>query len=84
MLRIADPYIAWGYPSQKIIRQLVYKRGYVKENNQRQPLTDNNIVERNLGKQDVICVEDMIHQVEGIFKEILNLLKNRFLNFTNF
>lgn len=63
MLRIADPYIAWGYPSQKIIRQLVYKRGYVKENRQRQPLTNNNIVERNLGKRDIICVEDMIHQV---------------------
>lgn len=63
MLRIADPYIAWGYPSQKIIRQLVYKRGYAKEKGQRIPITDNNIVERNLGKQDVICVEDMIHQV---------------------
>lgn len=50
MLRIADPYIAWGYPSQKVIRQLVYKRGYVKDNRQRIPLTDNDIVEKNLGK----------------------------------
>lgn len=30
MLRIADPYIAWGYPSLKTIRELVYKRGYAK------------------------------------------------------
>jgi large subunit ribosomal protein L7e len=26
-------------------------------------LTDNNIVEEHLGKQDIICVEDMINQV---------------------
>jgi 60S ribosomal protein uL30 len=49
MLRIADPYIAWGYPSQKSIRQLVYKRGYVKDNGQRIALTDNDIVEKYLG-----------------------------------
>jgi large subunit ribosomal protein L7e len=30
MLRIAQPYIAYGYPSLKTIRQLVYKRGFVK------------------------------------------------------
>jgi len=49
MLRIADPYIAWGYPSMKSIRQLVYKRGYVKVDKQRIPLTDNDIVEKALG-----------------------------------
>merc|ERR1711970_586407 len=27
MLRIADPYIAWGYPNLKSVRELVYKRG---------------------------------------------------------
>ena len=30
MLRIADPYIAWGYPNLKSVRELVYKRGYGK------------------------------------------------------
>jgi len=77
MLRIADPYIAWGYPSMKIVRQLVYKRGYVKVNRQRIPLTDNDIVEKALGKHDVICVEDMIHQiytVGGHFKQVTNFL----------
>jgi len=77
MLRIADPYIAWGYPSQKIIRQLVYKRGYAKVNGQRIAITDNTIVEENLGKQDVICVEDMIHQIYTVgehFKRVTNFL----------
>lgn len=30
MLRIAEPYITWGYPNVKSIRELIYKRGYVK------------------------------------------------------
>lgn len=49
MLRIADPYIAWGYPTQKTIRSLIYKRGFAKVNHQRIPITDNTIVEENLG-----------------------------------
>lgn len=50
MLRIADPYIAWGYPSLKTIRELIYKRGYAKVKGQRLPITDNAIVEENLGR----------------------------------
>lgn len=30
MLRIAEPYITWGYPNLKSVRELVYKRGFVK------------------------------------------------------
>jgi len=30
MLRRVEPYIAWGYPSQKTVRELIYKRGYGK------------------------------------------------------
>uniref|UniRef100_A0A914D7Q0 Uncharacterized protein n=1 Tax=Acrobeloides nanus TaxID=290746 RepID=A0A914D7Q0_9BILA len=49
MLRIADPYIAWGYPSMKTIRELVYKRGYAKTEGQRHPITNNTIIEEKLG-----------------------------------
>ena len=30
MLRRVEPYIAWGYPSLKTVKELVYKRGYGK------------------------------------------------------
>lgn len=33
MLRIAQPYITYGYPSLKTIRDLLYKRGFVKVSN---------------------------------------------------
>ena len=46
MLRRVEPYITWGYPNLKTVRELVYKRGYGKVNKNRIPLTDNSIVEQ--------------------------------------
>eukprot|EP00769_Ergobibamus_cyprinoides_P003100 gnl/Ergobibamus_cyprinoides/4289.p2 GENE.gnl/Ergobibamus_cyprinoides/4289~~gnl/Ergobibamus_cyprinoides/4289.p2 ORF type:complete len:118 (+),score=57.88 gnl/Ergobibamus_cyprinoides/4289:317-670(+) len=63
MLRLVTPYIAWGYPSLKTVRELVYKRGHGKINGQRVPLIDNSIIERELGKFGIICMEDLIHEI---------------------
>lgn len=77
MLRICDPYIAWGYPNLKTVRHLVYKRGYAKVEFKRTPLTDNKMIEKALGHKDVICMEDMIHQIVTVgknFKSVNNFL----------
>merc|ERR1712107_231357 len=37
MLRICEPYITWGTPNLKSVRELVYKRGFVKINGNRLP-----------------------------------------------
>jgi large subunit ribosomal protein L7e len=77
MLRIAEPYIAWGYPNLKSIRELVYKRGFGKVNKQRVPLSDNSVVEKALGKQDIICIEDLVHEISTVgdnFKKATNFL----------
>merc|ERR1712058_179559 len=63
MLRICEPYIAWGTPNLKSVRELVYKRGFGKVKGQRTPLTNNDVVESNLGKYGIICVEDLIHEI---------------------
>lgn len=49
MLRIIEPYVAWGYPNMKSVRELIYKRGYVKVKGARTPITDNKIIEERLG-----------------------------------
>ncbi|XP_034026046.1 60S ribosomal protein L7 [Thalassophryne amazonica] len=77
MLRIAEPYIAWGYPNLKSVRELIYKRGYGKIRKQRIPLTDNALVEKTLGKYGIICVEDLIHEVYTVGKNFK--LANNFL-----
>jgi 60S ribosomal protein uL30 len=63
MLKLAEPYVAYGYPNLKTIRQLVYKRGFAKINKQRIPLTDNALIEQQLGKYGIVCVEDLVHEL---------------------
>merc|ERR1712126_565290 len=63
MLRLVEPYIAWGYPNLKTIRTLVYKRGFAKVDHQRIPITNNEIIEQSLGTCNIICVEDLIHEI---------------------
>ncbi|KAG8229869.1 hypothetical protein J437_LFUL008259 [Ladona fulva] len=68
MLRICEPYVTWGYPNLKSVRELVYKRGFAKINGQRIPITSNSIIEGKLGKMNIICMEDLIHEVFTVGK----------------
>lgn len=60
MLRIVDPYVAWGYPNMKSVHDLIYKRGYAKINGRRIPLVDNTIIEKGLGKYFLIFKKSII------------------------
>ncbi|KAF7510505.1 60S ribosomal protein L7 [Endocarpon pusillum] len=77
MLTIVNPYIAYGYPNLKSVRELIYKRGYGKIDKQRIPLTDNQLIEDNLGKFGIVCMEDLIHEIYTVgpnFKQASNFL----------
>lgn len=63
MLRICEPYITWGYPNLKSVRELIYKRGFAKVNGQRLPITSNQLIEGRLSKSGIICMEDLIHEI---------------------
>ncbi|XP_067928618.1 large ribosomal subunit protein uL30-like [Watersipora subatra] len=63
MLRIAEPYITWGYPNLKSVRDLLYKRGYGRIDNRRIALTDNNIIEDKLSRCNIKCMEDLVHEL---------------------
>jgi len=83
MLRIAEPYIAWGYPNLKTVRELVYKRGFGRVDKKRIALTDNSIIEKKLGKFGIICMEDLIHEIFTCgphFREATNFLWHFKLN----
>ncbi|OWK13482.1 hypothetical protein Celaphus_00014515 [Cervus elaphus hippelaphus] len=54
MLRIVQPYIAWGYPNLKSVNELIYKCGYGKINKKRIALTDNASIARSHGKYGII------------------------------
>jgi len=63
MLTLIEPYVTYGYPNLKTVRELVYKRGFAKVNGQRVPILDNNIIEENMKSHNIICVEDLIHEL---------------------
>jgi len=75
-----DPYIMYGYPNLKSVRDLVYKRGFGKVGGSRVPLTDNSIIEKALSEKTkgaVICIEDIVNQLYTCgpyFKEVSKFL----------
>ncbi|KAJ4758189.1 60S ribosomal protein L7 [Rhynchospora pubera] len=77
MLRRVEPYVTYGYPNLKSVRELIYKRGYGKLNKQRVPLSDNSIIEQGLGSHGIVCIEDLVHEIMTVgphFKEANNFL----------
>merc|ERR1712027_133969 len=77
MLRICEPHITWGTPTLKSVRELVYKRGFVKKDGCRTAITSNDIIEESLGRFGIICVEDLIHEIITVgpnFKYATNFL----------
>lgn len=76
MLRIIDPYVAWGYPSLKMTRQLLYKRGFCRFNNSRQPIS-NKLIKCKLGHCGIICMEDLVNEIYNVgknFKQAVSFL----------
>jgi len=77
MLNIAQPYITWGYPNLKTTREMIYKRGFGKVNNQRIPFIDNSVIEGELGNLGIQSIEDLIHEIFTVgpnFKRANNFL----------
>jgi len=77
MLRMIEPFIAYGYPNLKSVRDIIYKRGYGKVSGQRVPLSSNEVVTAGVGEQGLQCVEDVVHEIFTVgpnFKEAANFL----------
>merc|ERR1711865_719089 len=81
MIKRVEPYIAFGYPSLKATRELIYKRGFGKKKTkgqaQRVPLTSNEAIEAQLGEFGIKCFEDLIHEIYTVgphFKQANNFL----------
>merc|ERR1712139_366953 len=80
MIKRVEPYLAYGYPSLKATRALIYKRGFGKQKTtgqaQRLPLTDNSVI-ADAGIEGVECFEDLVHEIFTVgpkFKEANNFL----------
>lgn len=79
LLRLISPYIVIGKPSLQSVRSLIQKRSKVIYKRETDPepveiiLNDNNIVEEKLGEYGIICIEDIIHEINSLgenFQEV--------------
>lgn len=76
MLRLIEPFIAYGYPNLKSVKDLIYKRGFGKVSGQRVPISANTVVKAGLGGK-FECIEDVIHEIYTVgddFKQASNFL----------
>ncbi|KAH7685090.1 large subunit ribosomal protein L7e protein [Dioscorea alata] len=77
LLMAAEPFITYGYPNLMSVKDLVYKKGCGRIGRQRFPLTDNNLIEQSLGQHNIICLEDIVHEIATVgprFKDVTNFL----------
>lgn len=77
MIRRVDPLVTYGFPSRQTVSKLIYARGYGKVNRSRIPLSDNSIIDKELGSSGISCIEDLIHEIWTVgpnFKKANNFL----------
>jgi 60S ribosomal protein uL30 len=77
LINLIEPYITWGYISKPMISELIYKRATFYGNDQTLVPLDNNIVEANLGSLNIVCIEDLIHELASCgknFNQVINFL----------
>ena len=77
LLKIAEPFVTFGEPTQEIIEKLVRKRARVLKNGEEVALKDNTYVEETLGALEILCIEDIIHEIATVgdhFEEVQKFL----------
>lgn len=77
ILQKVEPYVTYGYPNLKSIKDLIYKKGAGKIDNQRVPLTSNEVVEQAMGQHGILCLEDVVTEIANVgphFKEVTGFL----------
>jgi len=77
MLRLVAPFVTYGEPNLKSVKELIYKRGFGKIQGQRIPISENSVIEKALGKYKIICIEDLVHEIVTVgkhFREANNFL----------
>jgi len=64
MLHLVEPWVVYGPPSKAVVSDLVERRGFGNINGERVPLSDNTIIEQELGDDcNIVCKEDLVHEI---------------------
>ncbi|KAK8805656.1 hypothetical protein WA158_002312 [Blastocystis sp. Blastoise] len=76
-LILAQPFLAWGKPNNATIQMLLNKRAYTIVDDNKVPISDNIMVEKALGDKNIICIADLIYEIQTLgpnFDAVLDYL----------
>jgi len=65
-LKPLEDYIAYGYISNKMVEELVHRRAFYMDGENKLPLSDNLIVEQLLGAQGILCLADLSREIFNV------------------
>ena len=78
LLHLVEPWVIYGPPSSKLVKDLIQRRGHARIDRERVPLSDNTVIETALGlKHNLLCVEDLVHSLtstDGDFEVVTKFL----------
>jgi large subunit ribosomal protein L7e len=66
-LHLVEPWVIYGKPSEGIVKDLMERKSFGNVKGEKVPLSDNTILERELGDaHGIICMEDMVHELNTV------------------
>jgi len=77
LINLIEAYITWGYINKTMISDIIHKRANYYGNDNTLVALDNNVVEANLGNLNIVCIEDIIHELATCgknFNQVVNFL----------
>lgn len=60
-----EPYVTWGFINKQNLKDLVFKRGSYKRETGEVAELDNDLIEAQLGKFNILCLEDIVYELSG-------------------
>lgn len=65
-LLMVEPFVTYGFPNLKNVKELIYKKGRGFLDKEPFPLTSNDLIEKALGNHGIICLEDLVHEIATV------------------
>lgn len=66
LLHLVEPWVVYGTLNPSVIADLLERRGHGKVKKERVPLSDNTLIEDSLGKYNIVCKEDLVHEIANV------------------
>jgi large subunit ribosomal protein L7e len=76
-LKPLDSYVAYGFLSAQLVHDLIHRRAYIQHGGVRTHLSDNMVLENILGDRNILCLNDLAHEIFTIgpaFADCLSIL----------